>query len=456
MTEGANDHTRAMRPPGRRDGSKEQAIAGRKASERETPGADMQRKPFAVRVRTRSRPGARRTPVRERFARWMLYLFVLSIPFESVETGWALLGNWTPARLIGYALMGSALLIPSRCFRRPPAPFWLFASYLLVVVFWLPFLAEGYMLLVAPRVLQLTQMLVMFWISFNLMHKPAVARNVVVCVAASMVLLAALQYANITTTVIQNRATALGETANTAGNLLGLGLVALVGLTFSREKSSWLLPFLTLPLVLLIASQVVGTGSRGALVATSVGILALLLRKGSLANRARLLLVLAALVAALLWFVLQNETTLKRWRNTVEISDYGARDQIAMVALTMIGERPVFGWGPERHYVELGRRMYVEKMEEHNLLLYVFNEVGVVGGGAYAVALLLCFAAAWRARRGDAGSLPLAFICMLLTISLVDVFHNRKLQWLLLAYICASDRNRPAVSRSLSDADHPR
>ena len=93
------------------------------------------------------------------------------------------MGGTTLSKLFGLALAAFALLQPRLCYAFPPKAFWWFAVYLVIYVLW-----GSYLILAPPNVPQfdrsfilsvfkLTQLLALFWISYNLMKQERVKQR---------------------------------------------------------------------------------------------------------------------------------------------------------------------------------------------------------------------------------------------------------------------------------------
>src|SRR5262249_31186920 len=150
----------------------------------------------------------------------------------------------------------------------------------------------------------------------------------------------------------------------------------------------------------------------------------------------------------------QSKTTRMRWEQTLGVgsrSRMSHREQVYPAAWQMFTERPVFGWGPVRHCFELGRRLNESYRDTHNLMLWVLTEVGLIGAIPFFTGIWLCLRAAWKARVGVEGILPLAMTLALLTANLSLTLHNRKLHWFVLAYALASSSCVRAAVRGKMD-----
>src|SRR6266498_3750850 len=180
----------------------------------------------------------------------------------------------------------SALLQPSLCFRSPPKGFWYFVAYLYVFVA-LGFVQESeFLRLTFSRLIMLIQMLMLFWLSYNMMRYQHVSNATLMILAVSCTLLAILLALavgsepappNSRGLADQERISAFGDDPNTTAGVLSLGTLALMGLAYGREKARWSVRMLTWVGLGVLASVIVFTGSRGSLVAVTIGLLALFL-----------------------------------------------------------------------------------------------------------------------------------------------------------------------------------
>jgi O-antigen ligase len=110
----------------------------------------------------------------------------------------------------------------------------------------------------------------------------------------------------------------------------------------------------------------------------------------------------------------------------------------------MISEKPLLGWSPSGAFYELGRR--VGRVEDgmeagrdvHNLFLDLFITGGIVGAIPFLFGLSGCLRAAWKARIGTLGMVPLSLIAANLIASVSHTNLTWKAQWFVLALTCAA------------------
>jgi O-antigen ligase len=130
--------------------------------------------------------------------------------------------------------------------------------------------------------------------------------------------------------------------------------------------------------------------------------------------------------------------------NPHNIGQDNPRARMAPVLWEMFWRSPVYGLGPESYRFELTRRAMpylIQKqrlISAHNLLLLLLVETGIAGLLLFAFALKSAVLAAWRTRRGQFGSLPLALIVPVVIggITLCNPSEQRVF-WLILAFALA-------------------
>jgi len=137
------------------------------------------------------------------------------------------------------------------------------------------------------------------------------------------------------------------------------------------------------------------------------------------------------------------EPVRKRWEQTFAEGSLANREKIFPMAWGMFLEKPFIGWGPVRHYYELGSRLGYDKKDPHNLYLWILTETGILGAIPFFMGVWYCCREAWRARASIHGVLPLALVLALLTVNMKGTWFNRKLFWIVLAYALVSSKVVP-------------
>jgi len=291
-------------------------------------------------------------------------------------------------------------------------------------------------------------MLILFWISYNLMKEEGVVKGTLLTLAASCAVLAILQALGILDNVTSHgRVTVLRQNPNTLASVLSLGLLALVGLAYGRTEVDRKVRFLAWVLFGLLASSILSTGSRGPMVALIGGLAFFMLGGRSFGRKYKVGLVVILAVGSLVLASYQNQVVRERWEETFYEGSLSKRERIFPEAWAMFLERPFFGWGTEYNVRELGRRMGGHRTDTHNSYLWALTETGLVGAIPFLTALWICWRAAWRARAGPQGVLPIALLVCLLLINMSGTYIVRKLFWVVLAYALASNTHSPSDRR---------
>jgi O-antigen ligase len=380
--------------------------------------------------------------------RWAFYVLVATIPLERVYIGVPV----SFARIAGYGLILIALFHPGTSFRRPPAAFWCFATYVLIFAVLMGFQPAGFLEEISDRLFQLLQLLLLFWIAFSLMRDPEVAGGALVAFGLSCAACAFLQIAGLAGDVggsgveeMSDRVAAFDQNPNELSSILSLGLLALLGLGYRRERSP--LPFgWAWPLIAGLGIAIVQTGSRGGLLALGLGLVIFVGGTGTRAARIKRVLVLGLGIVLLVGLSYFSESSRQRWEASLMAGDMAKREIIYPTAWQMFTEEPVVGWGPITALYELGRRTWhinwhvpeKPKRDTHNLALHVLTATGLLGAIPFVAGISLCVWSAFRARRGVEGVLPLAMALSLLLSNMSGDRLYMKTHWLVLAYALAS------------------
>jgi O-antigen ligase len=285
------------------------------------------------------------------------------------------------------------------------------------------------------------------------MRHKRIADNVLLVIIIACAILSFMQVNEIETSKLYSytygygkRYMVLGQNPNNTANNLALGLVSLIGLVFAGLKIRSRLLYLLLPLAPLIGAAVVRSGSRGGLLALASGMAVLLL--GSVGGKSlwlkiRNTLVVTMAIASLFWMVTQSKFLTSRFE-AGSSGHMSGRENIYPAAWQMFLDKPLAGWGPVQNTAEMWKRAPVTGREHvpyrtiHNMYLGALTSIGLVGSIPLFICLGTCVAAAWRARRGERGLLPLALVATMLMINISGDWSLSKLDWLMLCYATAA------------------
>ena len=376
--------------------------------------------------------------------RWTFYLFVLSLPFEYPERSFPVETTTITAALFLLAV----LVQPVSCFRRFPASLGWFAGFLYACL--VSFVVDGgqYADEVQRLLTLYVQMLLLFWAEYNVLQDEDVFRKTPLVLAIACIARAGLQLADIATVhtkewVGGERVSALGQNTNQSSMMMAAGLVALLGLAHTRaggRRYPWVV---TWPCVALIGLAIIQNGSRGGLAALGVGVVTFALGGSGMRTRLRHGAVGLVALGLLIWGTYSTEGMRNRLGESASTGRLAGREQVYPALWHMFLERPILGYGPQANKWVLGGRLpeqHYEKREPHNLPLEIMTSTGLVGLIPFLIGFGLVVRAAWRARRGPAGSMPLALLASTMTANMSGSWLAGPLLWFVFAYELACDR----------------
>lgn len=380
--------------------------------------------------------------------RWSFLLFALTLPFEAADLGF-MSGSLSLGKISGLIFIASYFLYHNPLSQKrtfPPVPYaiWWFLGYVAIYALNGLFIPEQFVSEFFTRLITLVQLMVLLWIASSLLKEEKMARGFLLTYSMASVVLALaiiLRLPGFAEIIAarEERVTALGNDPNNLAVLMALAAVMLIGLylnmAFRHLRSKIVLLVLTLPLLVLIVS----TGSRTGVVAFMIGCSVYLLPLWR--SKRRLAAVALAIlgIIAMVYTASSNPDFLERWHQAYYEGNLAGRQNIFSAAFEMFLERPIFGWKPIELWHELGfRRGIWRELDAHNLFLHLLLEVGVVGAIPFLVGLWLCGWAAWRARTGNLGLLPLALLLTTLAANMALTDLTRKPMWFVLALTLAA------------------
>jgi O-antigen ligase len=391
---------------------------------------------------------------------WTLCIMMASFLFELPRQGLPVEVSTLTATLFLLA----TFLQPRACWGRThPALLWLLAY---LQVFAVSAIWHGWVdaTEVAKLFFLLVQALLVGWATFNVMQHDATARKALWWFAIACLVRAALPMVGIGRTPLLEaggeRITAFGQDPNGSAVLLAAGLLTLLGLTHGPSRSALRPRFLAWPLAAFLAIAVVETGSRGGLLALVTGLLAFGVRPTRTpGSRLRGALIAVVTVGVLATAVQTAGVMKQRLEQAAGPRGMAGREYFFPVLWDMFLEKPVGGWGPFNNQYELVPRasevwFFPEKISKdpHNMFLELLTATGLVGAVPFLIALALCVRAAWRARRGAYGVLPLALVGLFLVANMSLNQLARKPFWIVLAFAAAGERRlaRESAARRMA------
>jgi O-antigen ligase len=388
--------------------------------------------------------------------RWALYIFILSIPFEYPRRSIP----WETSTITCALFLLAALLQPRMSFRRFPGAVGWYALFLYVVL--VSFVVNGseYADEVLKLVILLVQMALLLWAGYNVLRDEKAFRQAPLMLALGCAARAALQLSGFGTTHEAEwgggeRISWLGQNTNHSAMIMSAGLITLIGLAYARSGGRRRGRVLIWPIAVALGIAIIQNGSRGGVIALALGLVTFALGGSGVRTRLRNVFV-GVLALGLLIVASYNATGMRnRFERTASTGYMAGREQVYPELVQMFLHRPILGYGfiankyvlggqlPEQHYT---------RRDAHNLLLEVMTATGIVGLIPFMGMLCLVWRAAWRARRGPDGTLPLALLVTVFTANMSGNWVAGPLLWFAFAYVLASDR-APATALGPVAAD---
>ena len=398
--------------------------------------------------------------------RWSFLLFAFSLPFENIELP-ILTGVLTLSKIAGvfffvvYFFYYNSLS-QKRSFPDHPPAVWWFMGYVAIFTVKGLFISEEY---VSPFLIFLStwvQLVGFFWIAPGLLKEEKMARSVLLTYAIASAILAigmVLRVPGLSPEIARdNRETVLGMNEGTTSFFMVVALTVLIGLRLNIAFKHFVSKTLLLVLAVPVLVAMVRTGTRVEIMAFIIGCLLYLLPSRWSKRKGTAIILTMLGVVALVYMVSHNPYVLERWKQVYYEGSLSTRETIYPTAIGMILERPILGWDPVSFRFELGKRLGIPSRNAHNFVLDLLLQVGIVGTIPFLVGLWLCGRAAWSARRGRLGLLPLVLLLVTLITNMAATYTERKAFWLVLSLAVAAaypatkrQNKRPArllVSRS--------
>jgi O-antigen ligase len=281
-----------------------------------------------------------------------------------------------------------------------------------------------------------------FLVANDLLNDPKLKKKIFLALISGVFIMGSLSSlgigieVNLEAVGIGNRLSFFGSNPNNVGNLAAVTILFVIAMVY--EKANYfgkrtLLLLLTLPSLLSILAL---SGSRGALVISFAGAMALIFLKKTTTDKKIIYTVFSiAILAFALNQVLQTGIMENRIQKTLEEGNIGGRGDIWNIALGIFYENPFFGVGNTGYDFLMAAR-YGEIKDTHNIFLYFMVSGGIIALGIYLIFFYSLYKSAKRYYRHFKN--PLLFA--LLLVYLVSVFKsggaiNSKLYWILAAVI---------------------
>jgi O-antigen ligase len=393
--------------------------------------------------------------------RGAFYVFIFSLLFEWPDRP---IPMEIPT-LIGFIYLAFTLLQPKVCYRYFPKELGFYAVYILYFA-----LLCGSVRRQDDAIKLLTLMVQIFflmWSGYNLMRYERIMKTALMTLVISCSAISVMQLLGVAATQWEfydagSRTSVLGQNPNNMANNISLGLVALMGFAFGRNKILPWAKYVAAPLAVIMVGAIIDTGSRGALLALGIGFAAFAIRGKTLWAKTKSLVIVLAVLGGLVLAVLQTPSLVSRYKQTLDGNDMSGRENIFPTAWGMFKEKPFIGWGPIDNMYELGRRLQIMyggpvgpdgSKDTHNMFLGALTSTGLFGTVPLLICVILCLLAAWRARRGSQGVLPIVMVVTVILINMSGNWIASKLDWLMMACALASANFLHAVRPRLAAAN---
>ena len=348
--------------------------------------------------------------------RWPFLLFVSAIPFESLYVAPSL----SVARVVGVFFFGCYLLfygplLGKKSWPRPHPAVWWFLGYLAVYSMSALFIDPQFTGEILVFVVTYLQLVVFLWITPDLLKNRKMGESVLLAYTMSAAYLALGTLFGLpgieVQTGLDGRISAIGQNANSLAGMMALAILIIISLCIRKSFKHFLSRILLSALILPLLLAIVKTGSRGGTLVVLSGFLVYLLPYRRSKRAVAVMILTICGIGVLLYLIATEPLMTKRWQRAQE-GDLATRQSTIPAALEMSIERPLFGWHPVEFRYELGARVGQggEIADPHNLLASLLAEVGIAGTIPFCIGLWLCFLAAWTARRGDLGLMPLSLM----------------------------------------------
>lgn len=372
--------------------------------------------------------------------RWSFLLFIFTIPFQGLDLPVITSELFSLSKVSGFLFFACYVFYLGLPLRKPalgiPTAMWLFLMYFALYIASGFFIREEGLRQYVMRMLTLIQLIVFFWLAADLMRREKLAKSCLLTLAVASAITAIGGLLNLPGFVSDAaaRARVLDENPNYTGILMAYAGVIFIGLCLIETGWSAVRKCCLLALTVPTLALLVSTASRAALGSFAIGLSVFFFPyHGSKRQMLAFVLGLLTLLGVISLTMRQEQAAL-RWAQFIEHGQTAGRDEIYSTTLEMISERPIFGWGASMANTELGSRLgLLRDRAAHNLILHLLMEVGIVGTVPFIVALVLCGRAAWRARTGPLGLIPLGLFMTFLANSVTHTSLTQKPTWLVFA-----------------------
>ena len=351
----------------------------------------------------------------------------------------------TLAGVTGVVLSGAWALtrLPKYTFRTGPQ------LWLLVFLFGLTMIDVGRYLITgdfpARNFLQWFQSLAFAVILFDLGRDPRAFRMYGIAIFLAVTYMVVSSF--VAPQAAHGRIGSAGLNFNVQAYFYAMAWIACLAVLLDRWPRFRVRDFLVTILALVFVYAQLRTGSRGGILASTVGaltLLVLMLKKRNLS--AYVSVVPAFLGAVAIFLMIGSVVVLERIGLTLESGDIGYRDVIFDGAIRLLRENPIFGAGPD--FVEqLGVITRGRDTSTHNAYLQVATAYGLAGLSMFIVVILSTLKACWRHRQTMVGALLTALVVLSVAYGIAADLAFVRFFWAIMALASGLPLSRLARSR---------
>ncbi|WP_185827501.1 O-antigen ligase family protein [Halomonas nitroreducens] len=214
---------------------------------------------------------------------------------------------------------------------------------------------------------------------------------------------------------------------NLQAYLFTLGLITLIWLLLEKLKSLRLWQLLAgIVGVAILLLSILKTGSRGAFLAMSAGVVVLLWFSARQRNTAAYAYLLPPLLLLVVWQVTTNDLVLERLFNTVAGQEDNSRLDIWRAAGYMLAEQPLIGHGPDFMQKLGGNNHTGTGINSHNSYLQILLAFGIPAFLCWLGMLGSVLWRCWRLRHTPFGALFLSAMAVTCLFGMtIDLAFNR-------------------------------
>jgi O-antigen ligase len=383
-----------------------------------------------------------------KLSRACFYIFLLSLPFESVLVSAGFFGSSSVDSIWSLSRVTGLLMIIGLLFSRRPiysirlSPVWGFISYAFLYIIAAVVVSNIADMKITYQLFSFPWLILLFILCCEFLLDPTTRNQGLKVLMVAIGLCAFLQIINLSLNTglpvvwgsSDMRISAFGEDPNFIGAQYAVGILIAILSILEIVPSKRIFKFISLFVAGVCLLALIQTGSRSAVICCVIALLALLLNKQPAKKRIVIWLMSILLIGLLVALIISNEAFFQRLQDTIIYSDTSGRSVIYQASINLFLASPFFGYGPIRNVQILGLAFGTEMNDTHNVFLWVLTASGLVGFIPFFFGYVMCFIRAFRARSGPDSIAPLALCGLAVIFSQTAGWQEEKLFWLLLAY----------------------